>query len=189
MPLPDVPLASLCVAAQSCPASSTTTKHGFTACVGPGSQLPQEGQATLRPRRPTLSLTHESKPHMHENVLYSLPDLIDTLQDGDDLPPIDGDEGVNMYSTAHDSFWFDDPSMDMAASVQPTECSTPPGSVMGDSSRGSSAHSLTPRRLWPRSARQLGGLVRGCINGGTSTAVGKCYGEEVVERRFPDSKG
>ena len=96
-----------------------------------------------------------------DKVLLSLPDLMDILQDVDEDAPIDGDPSGNMYSTAHDNFLFDDDNKSLAVSAEQSECSTPPGSVMGDamtessSSRGSSSQCLTPRSFLPRGMLKL----------------------------------
>ena len=100
------------------------------------------------------------------SVQWNLPEFLDYLQQTE---PAADDEGLEFYTTAHDSFLFDDPALDFATSVAPSDMSSPPSSTDGDchdhASLGSSSRSLTPKmRWWVR--KKLRHLVSGCVSGG-----------------------
>lgn len=118
-----------------------------------------------------------------KGIICSLPDVIDRMACEEEDAPVDGDrEGSTFFNTAHDSFMFDESDVDMASSVDLSEASSPPESLMGDYSEAASPgkQSAQPRGIrWPKLFR-LDHLLRGCF----TDAGAHCQEEEAVKKAY-----
>lgn len=139
------------------------------------------------PRSSQRKYDPSTNPAFTSSINWSLPDLLDRLQQSD--PAAELGSCDELFSTAQDTFLFEDEDLDFATTVAPSEVSTPPMSMFGDDDfrdPPAMARTIVKPSRWAR--HHLCQLFSGCITG-VPAALAKAKGVDNAEHPPSPSSG